>query len=295
MADPATPGGGWGLSKRRGAASNQIGLDVGLILSRFFLKSSELHFGCWPDDLAIEPWNLRDAQARHSELMAAQIPRGTRRVLDVGGGSGSFARKLRDRGLEVDYCAPSPLLCASARKLLGHDSRIFECRFEDLETTRRYDLVQFSESFQYVDLQAGLHKALELLAGPGCLLICDFFRRDGEGRAAVRGGHLLGDFEAEIARAPLELVYESDITRETARTLTLVDDALREVAVPIRELTSDLLGEHHPLVARLLGWLFAKRIAKLDRRFLSGRITAEAFEKSHAYRLLLYEKTGPLA
>ena len=33
---------------------NEIGLEIGLVLSRFFFNTEHLHFGFWPDDLSVK-------------------------------------------------------------------------------------------------------------------------------------------------------------------------------------------------------------------------------------------------
>ncbi|MEC7729770.1 MAG: hypothetical protein VX497_00660, partial [Candidatus Neomarinimicrobiota bacterium] len=46
---------------------NEIGLEIGLVLSRFFLNTEHLHFGYWPDDLHVNLENLKKAQDYHSD------------------------------------------------------------------------------------------------------------------------------------------------------------------------------------------------------------------------------------
>ena len=51
--------------------------------------------------------------------------------------------------------------------------------FEDLDLQKKYDLVVFSESFQYVDIKKSLTKIPLAVQEKGHVLICDFFRKPG--------------------------------------------------------------------------------------------------------------------
>ena len=39
------------MIKKDKIKSNIIGLDIGLVLGRFFLNTEDLHYGYWPDDV----------------------------------------------------------------------------------------------------------------------------------------------------------------------------------------------------------------------------------------------------
>ena len=54
------------MEKIKKISPNEIGLEVGLVLSRFFFNTEHLHFGYWPDDLIINIDNLKKAQDLHS-------------------------------------------------------------------------------------------------------------------------------------------------------------------------------------------------------------------------------------
>ena len=72
---------------------NESGLEIGLVLSRFFLNTEHLHFGYWPDDLEVNLDNLKKAQEYHSEEIIHSIPKNVETILDVGSGSGGLAGK----------------------------------------------------------------------------------------------------------------------------------------------------------------------------------------------------------
>lgn len=281
--------------KRKSEASREAGLEIGLILARNLLKSNHLHYGYWPADLEVHFSNLRKAQENYATFLLSHIPTNVRRVLDVGCGSGQLAETLVDTGRHVDCVSPSAYLNAQARQLLGDRSRVFDGPYERFETADRYDLILFSESFQYVNPEQAVEKSLRLLASPGYLLICDFFRKDVPGRSPIGGGHLLDRLYGTLGAHPLEILEDLDLTSETAPTLDVADCLLRDVLHPTIHLGERLLSDRHPLATRILKWSFRRRIDKIHTKYFSGARTGEAFRKYKSYRLLLCRKAdgGP--
>jgi len=277
------------MGKRGKIDSKKLGLELGLILSRYLFDTEDLHFGYWPSDLEIKAMNLAEAQENHSKIILNHLPIDSGDLLDVGCGVGNFGRKLIDRGFRVDGVIPSAYLAQRVREVFGQPSEVFECKYEDLTTDKRYDLILFSESFQYVNIEAGLKKTAELLKPGGHLLICDFFQQEVEGKSPVRGGHKWSQFQSALALSPFEMVKDIDITLETGRTLDLVNDVMLEVGAPIRDLLGDTLKARHPLLSKLLYWKFKKKIEKTNRKYFSGRMSSEAFLRHITYRLLVYQ------
>jgi SAM-dependent methyltransferase len=280
------------MRKRRTVTSQELGLGLGLILGRHFLGMEDLHYGYWTSDLRVDVSHLPRAQEQHSEFLIAHIPLGVRTILDVGCGGGRLAKKLVDRGFQMDCVSPSPFLTPFAREALGSTARVVECRFEDLTLEKRYDLVLFSESFQYIPLDVAINRSLPLIDEGGYLLICDFFSRDGVGKSPLGGGHRLARFYDVISRLPLALVHDIDMTPQTAPTLSLVDDAFMNAVRPAWEMVRESFTASHPLLSRVLQWKFRRKIDKIERKHFSGARNPESFAKFKSYRLLLYQKTG---
>ena len=67
----------------------EIGLDVGLAVARHFYKTEYLHYGFWTPELSVEPANVLQAQENYANLLLETIPKGVKRILDVGCGLGS--------------------------------------------------------------------------------------------------------------------------------------------------------------------------------------------------------------
>ncbi|MFH2069283.1 MAG: class I SAM-dependent methyltransferase [Candidatus Omnitrophota bacterium] len=280
------------MNREKKIDTRKIGLNIGSILNRYFLKSEDLHYGYWTDDLSLELFNLARAQERHSDFLMTNIPETAKTILDVGCGSGKLAERLLNKGYRVDCVSPSLFFTEQAKKLLGDRAHIFECRYERLETEDRYDLILFSESFQYVKLEKAIQNSFRFLNEGGHLLICDFFATEAKGKSSIGGGHKLVRFYHQIGRYPFKLVKDIDITRYTAPNIDLVNGLLMNVGLPIWNLASSFLKNNHPFIARFIRWKYKKKIAKIRQKYLTGTWNAAHFTTYKTYRLLLYQKTG---
>jgi len=272
--------------------TRQFGLEAGQLVARFFMHTEDLHWGLWPDDLTVNLPNMREAQRRHSQLILEHIPPDTHTILDVGGGSGQFAEQLVEQGYAVDVVSPSEHLAQRISERLPEQSHVYVSRFEDVVPRQSYDLVLFSESFQYIKLDAGMAR-IEACTRPGShVLVCDYFRMGNPGKPPVGGGHRWDKVEAALQGQPLELLSQVDVTSEAAPTCQLLGDFIDEVAEPMRDLAGECMTRRHPLVTRLLGWTLRKKLTKLDAKYFSGRFSRESFIEHFTYQLLLWRRTG---
>ena len=278
------------MSVKNKVSSQRVGLDIGLAIGRFFLNTEDLHYGYWPKGKTATIQNFAEAQKAHSKLIIYHIPDGTQRILDVGSGSGNLALKLINKGFQVDCVIPSEFLAEQVQAKLGNQSTIHICGFEDVPESEKYDLILFSESFQYVKLGESMVKIMTMLNPGGHLLICDFFRRDVLGKSPMGGGHRWHGFQDIITKHPLKMVTDLDITKETAPTIDLLAKFNADVVTPISEMSGEYLIDHYPRITRLLQWKFKKRIEKISRIYLSGAVNGYSFKQFKEYHLLVYEK-----
>ncbi len=269
--------------------SREVGLVAGLNLFHFFLGTRDLHYGLWGDDLEVRIQNLPEAQRRYSEFLLSHIPDGVERILDVGCGAGGVATELIARGYRVEGVSPSPLLSNAARNQAGEDFVIHEGRFEDVRFADddRFDLVLFSESFQYIDLDHVLEYARRRLNPGGHVLICDFFKVRAEGRSVIGGGHPIEKFRAALELSGLEVLEDIDITAETAPNLDIVAQMGQELFMPTAELVGYAFDRNHPWLSRLFRWKYQKKLRKIRRKYLSGERNGANFARHKVYRLLL--------
>ena len=278
------------MSVKNKVSSRRVGLDIGLAIGRFFLNTEDLHFGYWPKGKTATIQNFAEAQEAHSNLILDQIPEGTQRILDVGSGSGNLALKLINKGFQVDCVIPSEFLAEQVRAKLRVHSKIHTCGFENVTADESYDLILFSESFQYVKLRESLQKIADMLSPNGYLLICDFFQRDVPGKSPMGGGHSWQGFQDTIRKHPLNLVTDVDITEETAPTIDLLAKFNTDVVTPIAEMSGEYLTDHYPRLTKLLRWKFKKRLEKIHNIYLSGAVNGGSFKKFKEYHFLVYER-----
>jgi|TARA_X000001036_G_scaffold330323_1_gene309000 SAM-dependent methyltransferase len=268
---------------------NEIGLEIGLVLSRFFFNTEHLHFGFWPDDLSVNIDNLKKAQDLHSNQILKSIPNDVKTILDVGSGSGGLAEKLVGSGYKVECVSPSEYLSDAIEKKLKSSVVVHRSTFEKFETQKKYDLVLFSESFQYVNINKTLNKLPDIIKDKGHLLICDFFRQPGTGTKPLGGGHDWQIYQNNLGDHDFAIVKDIDITKETARTYDLINQIINEVADPVRDLSAKYLDSHYPKGMRLLKWYFDKKIRRINRIYFAGNMTGKMFNKLKTYRILLYQ------
>lgn len=278
------------MSKKKKVDFKEIGLDIGIILAKQFYKTEYLHYGYWTDGLEVDSSNVHEAQENYAQLILSHIPKGTKTILDVGCGSGKFAQKLLDEGYQVDCVSPSPNLTKHVRRLVGNRSEIFECGYEDIYTEKKYDLILFSESFQYIPYRISMPLSIKLLNKNGSILVCDFFRKKVEGTSPIGGGHDLDEYYEYASKLPLKNVVDLDITKETAPSIDIVDDFLTNAMVPIYNLIFYVLDNNYPRFAKFLRWKFKKKLKKIDYKYLQRKTNAESFSRFKSYHLLVYER-----
>ena len=270
--------------------SKVIGLDAGLLIGKFFMDTEELHYGYWPNDKTATAQNFSEAQERHSQLIIDNIPKGVKKILDVGSGSGSLAKKIVALGYQVDCVIPSEFLADKVQQKLDGSSKIHINKFEDLDISNNYDLILFSESFQYVHLIKSIDKILSILDKNGHLLICDVFHKNVSGISPMRGGHRLDLFENEIEKTDLVKKADIDITLETAPTWDFLNQFLNEVAIPISDMSHSYMKYKYPKLIRFMKWKYRNRLEKIRKVWLSNELTGENFAKFKSYRLFLFKK-----
>jgi SAM-dependent methyltransferase len=281
------------MRKKNKKDSRELGLEIGALCGKYFFRAEHLHYGLWANGLDVDISNLHIAQEKYTEYLLGHIPAEVRTILDVGCGAGKNARRMLDKAYRVDCVSPSSFLSERTAELLGPESTVFTCTYEQLQTDRQYDCVLFSESFQYVNLKTAIEQTIRLLSDGGYLLICDVFRNDIKGKSSISGGHNIRKFFEQMEQTSLEMVADEDITAETAPTIEILDDAMSNVAVPALDFSLEFLRGRYPLITGLLCWKYGKELAKVRDKYTNGRRTSEDFRKYKTYRLFLYKKPVP--
>ena len=116
-----------------------------------------------------------DHNDHYHRLLLRQLPPDCRAALDVGCGTGRFARRLARRGIEVDAIDPSPAAIAAAHTLSGWSAGDVSPRFAQTDVTEaelakgHYDFISCLASIHHVpfDTVSSLRSAL----APGGVLV----------------------------------------------------------------------------------------------------------------------------
>ncbi len=270
-----------------------IGLDVGLAFTKWLTGAENLHYGLW-DGLEVSAANLRAAQEAYTDRLFALLPDRPCRILDIGGGAGETAKKLLARGHSVDIVVPSPFLAARCRAN-APAARVHECMFEAFEAPPgSFDICLFSESFQYIPLDQGLPKCLELLAPGGEIIVADCFRSPeytGDRMLApVGGGHRIAAFRKTLAELPLEVVSEEDVTHSAAPSVEIEQGLFNVFGYGLTRVDQELV-QHKPR----LRWVFQRAIrtlisprkrARLDQRLNQQARNRDSFARFNIYLLM---------
>lgn len=279
--------------KKNKIDTRSIGLDIGIDFTNWLTGADNLHYGLW-DDLEVTAANLGRAQAAYTTKLFGYLPEGQLTILDIGGGGGETAKKLIALGHTVEIVVPSPRLAARCA-MNAPEAVLHETTFEAFSTDRRFDLCLFSESFQYIPMEAALGRARDLLAPGGRILIADCFRSEAfvpEGTIrVVGGGHPVADFHAALPRLGLTLLKCEDITNATAPSIDLERGFFLVAGNAVERVDAELRAKRPKtrwLLARLLKLLLGQRkLARLNARLNGHGRTSEVFRHNNRYLIAL--------
>lgn len=287
-------------------ASKMTSRELGLVLAQQLLDVEDLHYGLWDPDLELSLGNIALAQQRYTAMLLELIKsllsgQPAPCILDVGCGTGHILQHLIERGYRVDAVNPSAHLNKLVHERLAalqHSSTtLYETAFESLpleHCQHQYDLLLFSESFQYIPLPDIFAMAPELLRSGGRLVICDFFKTaahsdGGEGDRSFSGGHLLAEFYRCVEHSPFRISHDEDLTARVSPNIALLDEWLTQRLVPALGSVDEYLLATRPRLTRVLKWLGRHKLARVRYKYLSGHRNQAVFEKYKSYRLLVLD------
>lgn len=269
-----------------------IGLDVGLQFVRWLTGAENLHYGLWTG-LEVNAANLRAAQEAYTDKLFKLLPEKPVRILDIGGGAGETAKKLIALGHSVTIVVPSPLLAERCRAN-APEADVHECMFEDYKGPGDFDLCLFSESYQYIPLDEGVPRCLDLLKPGGQIIISDCFRSEGftiaPGEATVGGGHPIAEFRAKLESWPVDVVSEEDITEATAPSVEIEQGLFNVLGYALTRVDTDLQATR-PRLRWMLGKVIAavmneRKRSRLDQRLNQQTRNRAVFMANNVYLMM---------
>ena len=271
-----------------------------------------LHYGWWDKGVKPSIGNFVDAQNKYTKVIldlidkrASKFKNKPIKVLDIGCGSGVTLAKLLEKGYAVDGIVPTDHLYKASNEKLDElragtnkktkqnamKSKIYKCYFEDfLHLNRKpdYDILLFSESFQYIDIHYLYRNINKLLNPQGEVIIADFFSlKRGKAPGEFGGGHFLKDFYQLTDRSEARILVDKDISNRIAPNLDLLDDVLMGRMLPAIKLMDSFFHYRSRFIYPILKFFVRKPSKRLNHKYFSGLRTAANFKKYKSYRLIV--------
>ena len=262
-------------------------LDLEALFSQSVYGHGYLHYGYWqngnPSIASLE--SLGKAQADYFDKLVEKIPADVTSILDVGSGTGSNAFGLLEKGFTVDCVCPSANLNKIASQKLPESVKIHECKFEDFNSKKNYDVLIFAESFHYIQADIALKKGLEYANKH--LLIFDYFRKE-DSKNTQRISHpqflqLINDINSQSDHQSYEIVYDEDVTDKIVPTFFVLDTISNEYIKPFIQTAVTRFKKEHPVY----NFLFGKFLKKIHYFGYKKSISHERFLAKYEYRMIL--------
>ena len=271
--------------------------NAGLKYYADVLELDHLHYGYWPDpksfrlpktltiDTAVG--ELRKAQVRYMKHLASYIPRGTRSVLDVGGGLGETSAYLQKRRWRPECLSPDAY--QQRRIAERHPQLPFHLsKFEEFDGGGPYDLILFSESSQYINLEALVKNASALLKSGGYILISDYFLKKKDHTPNSDKCHLFTTFSTALKNGGFKQITSKDITANILPTLDLALSLYNKYFRIISDFILYWLTVKHRFLWKTIQFLFRKPVHRVLGHI--DLIDKQKFREYKSYRILLYQK-----
>lgn len=169
-----------------------------------------LHYGLFER----EDESLGEAQERSTAMLLARLPSPPASVLDVGIGLATTLARLTAQGYDAEGITPDAKQIAMAQGRFGERIRLTCARFEEFDPGRRFDVVIFQESSQYIDSDALFARANELTSH--VVVLDEFAAHPLDHVGSLRD---LGGFVAAARRNGFAVVEDVELSSLAAPTV----------------------------------------------------------------------------
>ncbi|NKB37454.1 MAG: methyltransferase domain-containing protein [Gammaproteobacteria bacterium] len=266
-------------------------LDLLYVFLRYFFETEYLHFGYWKPGVKLKFANLKQAQEAYIEELFKLIPDDVESILDVGCGSGEMATQLLKKNFKVDAVCPPSIMSENASLKLGDKARLYECKYEELDIDKKYDLIVFSESIQFIQIKDAFEQCRRY--GNKYILIADLFKNDMPEKGPIGGGKPYKDFLSERENFDFKELENIDITTFVAPSFDLEQDAINNFVRPLLSVFKRIMAIKNSWLTKIGLFAYRKKLTKMRTRYLEKKDrNSESFAKYKSYRFILLEITA---
>jgi hypothetical protein len=261
--------------------------DLELALYASMFGNNFLHYGYFAE-LPVDPETISLATVRramddYASLLVDRI-KPAERALDIGCGMGGLLERLREIGVHATGLTPNLAQTAHIRACWP-DVPVVSSTLEAAQSAGlqpRFDVLINAESFQYIDLHAGMATVRGLFSTDAVdprWLCFDYFRLDQTTRN--KSGHLLRDFESSLVQHGFAVRERVDVTENVLPSLAYGRMLAKRLALPLLRFSVEKFFLRRPF----LGYLFRDwMVRKIDSVRLDT-LDPDVFRREKRYLL----------
>lgn len=266
--------------------------DIALRLLHKLYKVDHLHYGFFNGKVKPDISNVPAAQDAYVKLLLSYIPRGVKKIFDVGCGTGGVAEALVRKKFQLTCIAPDPYLVGlTAEKTKGRARTItdFYENIDEAAEEGTFDLILMSESCQYIRPNVGWANHARFLRKGGYILVADFFKaKPPDARNPSKSGQPLDDFLRRADENGFSVVKERDITDNVAPTMDIYQSIINDRIFPVLDAMGELIARRFPLFFRVLRRLFGTKARNIRDKY--EKQGSELFKEYKRYMIFLLRK-----
>lgn len=272
-----------------------MSIDNVLKLYSETIRSSFLHYGFWdnPEKVNIDSLtlnDLKDAQLKYAEHLCSYIPSNVYSVLDVGCGIGGNAEYLLSKGYKVDALSPDDYQKNIIKNKFNGKMDFHHTKFENFNTSCRYDLIFESESACYIKIDDGFKKAKELINKSGYILASDYFVYfdDESENPHLKSSHNMQKYLSAAEKNGFKLIKQYDQTLNTMPTLDYAYYFVRRFVKPALDYGTYSAEKKYPMITKMIKKIIEPKWKKKKEQL--DLIKSEQFKKYRKYMIFLFQK-----